>query len=157
MKPLKEGLSINRQQQILLPSSDPRVWMTRREISDIPQLTDLYKERLQIIGLPFAIESIMKGVVSEILEDKLNQKFKPIENRLATIEESIKEFAPIRKIVVLETVTKEEAKEKIKELIGQTDIEFYPDEIAEKLCIDFQLVMEIINELIDEGKIEVSE
>ncbi len=131
--------------------------MTRREIPDIPQLTDLYKERLQIIGLPFAIESIMKGVVSEILEDKLNQKFKPIENRLATIEESIKEFAPIRKIVVLETVTKEEAKEKIKELIGQTDIEFYPDEIAEKLCIDFQLVMEIVNELIDEKEIEVAE
>lgn len=59
-------------------------------------------------------------------------------------------------IVVLETVTKEEAKEKIKELIRQTDTNFYPDEIAEKLCIDFQLVMEIMNELIDEEEIEVA-
>ncbi|VVB88197.1 Uncharacterised protein [uncultured archaeon] len=31
----------------------------------------------------------MKGVVSEILDDKLNQKVKPIENRLKNIEEML--------------------------------------------------------------------
>ncbi len=121
------------------------------------QQTGFYIESTQVKNTPFVIEGIMKGLVSEVLEEKLNQKFEPIDERLKSIEESIKEFSPIRKIVVLEAVTKEEAKERIKELIRQTDIEFYPDEIAEKLCIDFQLVMEIVNELIDEKEIEVAE
>ncbi len=103
------------------------------------------------------MEDVVKGLVSEVLEEKLGKKFEPIDERLKSIEESIKEFSPIRKIVVLETITKEDAKERIKELIRQTDTEFYPDEIAEKLCIDFQLVMKIVNELIDEKEIEVAE
>ncbi len=54
-------------------------------------------------------------------------------------------------------LSKEDAKEKIKNFIEQIDskTKFYPDEISEKLHIEFQLVMQIVNELINEGIIEV--
>ncbi len=57
----------------------------------------------------------------------------------------------------VENLSKEDAKEKIKNFIEQIDgkTKFYPDEISEKLHIEFQLVMQIVNELINEGIIEV--
>lgn len=58
---------------------------------------------------------------------------------------------------MIEILSKEDAKEKIKNFIEQIDskTKFYPDEISEKLHIEFQLVMQIVNELINEGIIEV--
>lgn len=133
-------------------------WMTPGFNPQGPaQPTVMYTERIPKINTHFVLEQVMRGLVSDVLEEKLNHKFEPIDERLKSIEESIQEISPIRKIVVLETVTREEAKERIEELIRQTEGEFYPDEIAEKLCIDFQLVMEIVNELIDEKEIEVAE
>ena len=59
------------------------------------------------------------------------------------------------RIVIIENMPRDDAKEKIKDLIKQKDIS--PDEISEKLRIDFKLVMEIVEELIKEGKITVVE
>jgi len=59
------------------------------------------------------------------------------------------------KVVIINDIPRDEAKEKIKELIKQGDI--YPDDISEKLHVDFKLVMEIVEELIKEGKIAVVE
>jgi len=59
------------------------------------------------------------------------------------------------KVMIIEDIPRDEAKEKIKELIKERDI--YPDEISEKLHIDFKLVMDIVEELIKEGKIAVVE
>lgn len=92
--------------------------------------------------MPFVIEEAMR-LVSEILEEKLNQKFESIDKQLKSIEESIKECLPIRRIVVLETITKDKAKEKIKEWFDQHPKEnIYPSEIAEDLRIDYELVFE---------------
>lgn len=57
----------------------------------------------------------------------------------------------------VQDLLKEDAKEKIKNFIEQIDgnTKFYPDEISEKLDIEFQLVMQIVDELIKQGIIEV--
>lgn len=75
---------------------------------------------------------------------------KIIEDAKEYIDEILSE-----KVIIINDIPRDEAKEKIKELIKQGDI--YPDEISEKLHIDFKLVMEIVEELIKEGKIAVVE
>lgn len=60
-------------------------------------------------------------------------------------------------VSIIEDIPKEEAKERIKELIKQSENGIYPDDISEKLHIDFKLVMEIVDELIKEEKIAVVE
>lgn len=56
-----------------------------------------------------------------------------------------------------ENTDKQIIKEKIKDHISKTDGKFYPDEIADQLDIDFELVMSIMEELIKEEFVEVSE
>lgn len=54
-------------------------------------------------------------------------------------------------------MSKKDAKTKIKNFIEQTNGQFYPDEIAEKLHIEFELVMDICEELEDDGIIDVAQ
>mgnify|MGYP003394260174 FL=1 len=51
-------------------------------------------------------------------------------------------------------IDKQIIKERIKNYISKIEGEFYPDEIADKLDIDFELVMSITEELINEQFIE---
>ena len=60
-------------------------------------------------------------------------------------------------IIVIEEITKEEAKTRISECLSEINEKIYPSEIAEKLHIDYDLCVEIIEELWDEGKIEIVE
>lgn len=96
-------------------------------------------------------------ITNEKTYESLTEKIEMIDDRLKTIEESIKELVPIRKIIFVENLSKEDAKEKIKNFIKQIDAktQFYPDDISEKLHIEFQLVMQIVDELINEEIIEV--
>lgn len=74
------------------------------------------------------------------------------------IEDAIKNVEALpEKVIVIEDMPRDVAKEKIKELIKQSEAPLYPDEISEKLRIDFELVMSITDELIKEGNIEVNE
>lgn len=110
------------------------------------------------IGINVDLATLLNdiGRLNKNIELISNQNIS-VDNRLKIIEENLKELVPIKKVIIVETISKEDAKERIKELIDQTDTKFYPDEIAEKLHIDFQLVMEIMDELIKEEKIEVIE
>ncbi len=49
-----------------------------------------------------------------------------------------------------------ELKEKVKQYIDQKEGEFYPDEISHTLNADFQEIMDICKELIEEGIIEIA-
>jgi predicted transcriptional regulator len=49
-----------------------------------------------------------------------------------------------------------ELKEKVRQYIDNIEGEFYPDDIAQKLDADFQEVMDICQELINEGIIEIA-
>lgn len=49
-----------------------------------------------------------------------------------------------------------ELKEKVKQYIENIEGEFYPDDISQALNADFQEVMDICQELINEGIIEIA-
>lgn len=49
-----------------------------------------------------------------------------------------------------------ELKEKVKQYIDQTEGEFYPDDISRTLNADFQEIMDICKDLIEEGIIEIA-
>lgn len=49
-----------------------------------------------------------------------------------------------------------ELKEKVKQYIENTEGEFYPDDISRALSADFQEVMDICQELINDGIIEIA-
>ena len=49
-----------------------------------------------------------------------------------------------------------ELKEKVKQYISQIEGEFYPDDISQTLDADFREVVNICQELISEGIIEIA-
>jgi hypothetical protein len=81
-----------------------------------------------------------------ILRDTLRR----IEERLTAIEA----YLPSEKIIVLREITREEAEKEIRGLFCKGEILYYSD-IAERLRLDLQLVVEICNELQSRGEIEV--
>ena len=61
------------------------------------------------------------------------------------------------KVLIIEEVSKDKAKKKISNLLNKIDKQIYPSEIAEQLHIDYELCVEIIEELLEEEKIEIVE
>ncbi len=58
---------------------------------------------------------------------------------------------------MIEEIGREEAKKRISECLSEIDEKIYPSEIAERLHIDYDLCVEIIEELFEDGKIEIVE
>lgn len=84
-------------------------------------------------------------------------KLETISDRLSDLEKKIESFSTIPKVVVIEEISREEAKKRISECLNEIDEKIYPSEIAERLHIDYDLCVEIIEELLKEGKIEIVE
>ena len=80
----------------------------------------------------------------------LRETIRRIEERLASIEASL----PKEKVIILREVSKKEAEKEIQKLFSEGQILYYSD-IAERLRLDLQLVVEICNELQSRGEIEV--
>ena len=80
----------------------------------------------------------------------LREAIRIIEERLASIEASL----PKEKVIILREISKEEAEKEIRTLFSEGQILYYSD-IAERLRLDLQLVVEICNELQSRGEIEV--
>jgi len=78
----------------------------------------------------------------------LQRGLSEIEQRLARIEAALPEV----KVVVLREISRTEAKQEIKELFAQGEALDYED-IIDKLSLDLELVVDICNELIEEGEI----
>ncbi|MBI4311858.1 MAG: hypothetical protein HY681_08750 [Chloroflexi bacterium] len=57
-------------------------------------------------------------------------------------------------VVVIRTISKEDAKREIKQLFDSGETLYYSD-IVHRLCIDLPLVVDICEELIQEGAIHV--
>jgi len=148
---LKEVFNIFKR-ELISPYPDPQSFQEVVPQSVVPQSTDLYSQRESEIDISGPnIETMISSTVNKILDEK----FTSLERKFSDFEKILTDFSP--QIVVREVVPREEAIEKIKEFIGQTQGEFYPDEIADKLHLDFQLVMDIVNELIENEMIEESE
>jgi len=78
-------------------------------------------------------------------------------DRLSNLEKKIEGFSTIPKVVVIEEISREEAKKRISKCLSKIDEKIYPSEIAEQLHINYDLCVEVIEEFLKEGKIEIVE
>ena len=60
-------------------------------------------------------------------------------------------------VIRIREVDRSKAKEEISDLLDKIDKQIYPSEVADKLHIDYNLCIEIIEELLEEEKIEIVE
>ena len=61
------------------------------------------------------------------------------------------------KVLIIEEISRNEARKQISDLLNKIDKQIYPSEIAEQLHIDYDLCVEVIEELLEEEKIEIAE
>lgn len=87
---------------------------------------------------------------------KLKRDLKDVTSRIDAVEKQISDLAGEERIIVLREITKEEAKDEIRDLFRTGKVLYYSD-IAEELRIDLELVVEICQELKGEGEIELSD
>ena len=67
------------------------------------------------------------------------------------------ENPPPIKVIVIKDMDTKEAKRRISEYLNKIDGKIYPSEIADQLHIDYDLCVEVIEELLQEKKIEIVE
>jgi hypothetical protein len=82
----------------------------------------------------------------------LREQIRAIEERLASIEASISKD----RIVVLREITRDAAKAEIARLFSEGRTLYYSD-IARELQLDLELVVDLCNELINEGEISIAD
>lgn len=131
-------------------------------------------ERSSLLGdsAGFALEDIAEKVrrVNEFMEvtqavksipsfsnlllenELLRQEVEHIKQRLSELEDRI----PEEKIIVLRQISREEAKQEIRQLFSSGRTLYYSD-IAEELRLDLKLVVEICLELQASGEIGIDE
>ena len=98
---------------------------------------------------PFDISEIYKRI------EDLNRIVGILKDRVDGMERKI-ELSPVSiRIVEVRETTVEEAKEKILEYYKKHEGEsVYPDDVADELGLDLKIVMQAVEELINEGKLE---
>lgn len=80
----------------------------------------------------------------------LRERIRAVEERLANIEATI----PKERVIILQEISKERAKEEIHNLFSTGRTLYYSD-IAEELKLDLEMVVEICNELQQSGEISI--
>lgn len=85
-------------------------------------------------------------------EASLVYRIDSLEKRFSNIEASL----PSEKVIILRKVSKEQAKKEIRKLFSESNTLYYSD-IAERLGLDLELVVDICNELQRQGKIKVDD
>ncbi len=87
----------------------------------------------------------------------LKDNMRDLQERLSELEKFskrlIREIAP--RTVVIEEISYDEARARVKKFLREFKDEIYPDEISHELRIEFQIVMKIIEELEREGEIDI--
>jgi len=82
------------------------------------------------------------------------REYVSLERKLAQVEQRLAELEAKEKIIILKEVTKEEAKEEIRQLFTSGRTLYYSDIVTE-LRLDLEMVVGICGELQKEGKIVV--
>ncbi|MBI4338732.1 MAG: hypothetical protein HY680_02120 [Chloroflexi bacterium] len=77
-------------------------------------------------------------------------------SRIAALEEEIRVLKTSigEEVIVLRTISRDDAKKEIQQLFNSGEILFYSD-IVHRLSLDLPLVVELCQELIEEGEIDV--
>ena len=89
-------------------------------------------------------------VIQHLLDEvaSLRERVTFLESELARIIES-----SALEVIELREVSREQAKAEITDLFDETEVPLYYSDIMERLGIELELVVEICQELIDEGVI----
>ncbi len=81
----------------------------------------------------------------------LQQQVEELQKKVSKLMESL----PTQKTIILREINKAQAKQEIKKLFASTDEPLYYSDIAEELELDLEMVVEICQELIKEGEVEI--
>jgi len=81
----------------------------------------------------------------------LQQQVEELQKKVSKLMESL----PTQKTIILREINKAQAKQEIKKLFTATYEPLYYSDIAEELKLDLEMVVEICQELIKEGEIEI--
>lgn len=94
--------------------------------------------------------------IGTVVIQELQSKVEHLRGRVAVLEEEVGSLkaSPQEKLIVLRTVSREQAKQEVQELFGSGETLFYSD-IAQRLQLELSLVVELCQELKAEGEIEV--
>jgi len=96
--------------------------------------------------IPLIQKSIQKSLLDN-MEQLIDEKFEEIYHKLKKEQNDTK-------VIVIEEISKKEAKDKIKKFFAENEGDFYPSDITERLHIDYDMVWDILEELEEEGIIE---
>ncbi|MCI0439124.1 MAG: hypothetical protein L0177_08335 [Chloroflexi bacterium] len=105
------------------------------------------------VGSLESAEIAIEGLYSFLVPSWYEQ----LERRIAALEEELVALRAIQDsgdVIVLRTVTKEDAKEEIKKLFRTGETLYYSD-ISKRLGIELLMVVDICDELMEEGEIEI--
>jgi regulator of replication initiation timing len=91
-----------------------------------------------------------ENVQLQIENYALRERIRAVEERLARIEATI----PKERVIILQEISRDEAKEQIRNLFSTGRTLYYSD-IAEELRLDLEMVVEICNELRESGEISI--
>ena len=94
-------------------------------------------------------DAVIKGLLEEVAE--LRKRVESLESQFARIPENI-----LYEIVEIRDIGKEEARAEIVDLFATGETLYYSD-IADRLLLDYEMVIEICRELESEGAIGVDD
>ena len=89
---------------------------------------------------------------------KPESSIKRLERRVKALEvelTKVRDLLPEEEVIVLRELSKEEAKQEIRDLFTAGGTWYYSD-IVRRLKLDAEMVVDICNELMEEGEIGVS-
>jgi alpha-ketoglutarate-dependent taurine dioxygenase len=87
----------------------------------------------------------------------LSTEVEHLKQKVATLEQEVaqlKATVPEESVIVLRSITRDQAKQEMLELFQAGETLFYSD-IARRLRIDLPVVVEVCHELIEEGEIGI--
>ena len=84
------------------------------------------------------------------------REYVSLERKLAHVEQRLAELEAKEKVIVLKEITKEEAKEEIRQLFTNGRTLYYSDIVME-LSLDLEMVVDICKELQKSGEISVDD
>ncbi len=128
--------------------------LTAEDIEE--KMRRVIKGRVQVeqvlMTMPFS--GLEPADVLYLMEENasLRQEIEQIKQKLSELEERI----PEEKVIVLREISREKAKEEIRQLFlgGRT---LYYSDIAEELRLDLELVVDICRELQESGELRIDE
>ena len=102
-------------------------------------------------------ETVMQEIAELRLENRrLAKKVVNLEKRINVLEKELPEEDVVDTVIVLREITRDKAKAEILNLFS-TGRTLYYSEIAKKLQLDLEVVVDICNELMNEGEISCAD